>query len=127
MRSKLSPIRETFKFAKDNPQIANLCIGDPSFAPPAAVVAATRRALADGLTHYENDAGRPALRQLLAAHETELRKVNFDPYKNLVVTNGGTNGIYSVSRAILDPGDEVLLPNPIWIPFIEITRLLNCT
>lgn len=127
MQSRLSPIRETFKFAKDHPDIANLCIGDPSFPPPPAVVAATRRALAEGQTHYENDAGRPSLRQLLAAHECGLRSASFDPYENLVVTNGGTNGIYSVSRAVLDPGDEVLLPEPIWIPFIEITRLLNCT
>ncbi len=124
--SRLSPIRETFKRVKDDPAIANLCIGDPSFPPPAVALEATKRGLDDGLTHYENDAGSPVLREVIAQRESALRGVDFDPYRNLVVTAGGTNGIYSVSRAVLDPGDEVLLPEPIWIPFIQITRLLNC-
>lgn len=127
LQSELSPIRETFKRAKGDPTIADLCIGDPSFPPPPQAITSMKQALDRGATHYENDAGSPALRSLLAETESEMRGVSFDPYRHIVVVNGGTNGIYSISRAVLDPGDEVLLPNPIWIPFIQITRLLNCT
>jgi aspartate/methionine/tyrosine aminotransferase len=125
-RSRLSPIRETFKAVKDDASIANLCIGDPSFPPPPEALRAAEEALDAGQTHYENDAGNPVLRAVISEHESTLRGVEVDPYRNLVVTAGGTNGIYSISRAVLDPGDEVLLPEPIWIPFIQITRLLNC-
>jgi aspartate/methionine/tyrosine aminotransferase len=127
MESRLSPIREMFKQVKDDPSIANLCIGDPFMSPPAVVREAFKAAIDDGRTHYENDAGAPRLRELIAHREGVERGTVFHPYRNVVVTNGGTNGIYSVSRAVLDPGDEVLLPEPIWIPFIEITKLLNCT
>ncbi|MFE5948167.1 pyridoxal phosphate-dependent aminotransferase [Streptomyces sp. NPDC056480] len=127
MESRLSPIRETFKAVKEDLSIANLCLGDPYVAPPDVVCEAFKKAIDDGRTHYENDAGAPRLRELIAERESAARGVAFHPYNHLVVTNGGTNGIYSISRAVLDPGDEVLLPEPIWIPFIEITRLLNCT
>lgn len=122
----LSEIRETFKSVKDNSEIANLCIGDPAGSPPQKVIESYINAIRNGKTHYENDAGMPQLREAVVNYENELRGCNFHKYNNIVITNGGTNGIYSFSRAILDPGDEVLLLDPVWIAFIQITRLLRC-
>lgn len=122
----LSQIRETFKLVKDDKTVANLCIGDPSFSPPEVVTEALIRAVRDGFTHYENDAGLPALREAIVQDLSEREKATLDPYDHIVVTNGGINGIFSTFYSILEPGDEVILPEPIWIPFIQITRLLNC-
>lgn len=124
--SVLSNIRETFKFVKDDSDIVNLCIGDPDGAPPPRVIESYIRAIREGKTHYENDAGLPSLRNAVAQHENQLRNTCLHAYDNVVITNGGTNGIYSFSRAVLDPGDEVLLLDPVWIAFIQITKLLGC-
>lgn len=124
--SVLSSIRETFKSVKDDSNIVNLCIGDPNGAPPPKVIESYIRAIREGKTHYENDAGLPALREAVIQHENQLRSTHLHSYDNVVITNGGTNGIYSFSRAILDPGDEVLLLDPVWIAFIQITKLLGC-
>jgi aspartate/methionine/tyrosine aminotransferase len=123
----LSSIRETFKKVKEDSSIINLCIGEPAGMPPKQVVDAYTQTIEQYGIHYANDAGMPALREMIALHEGQLKKSYFHPYDNLVISNGGTNGIYSVSRAILDPGDEVLLLDPVWIAFIQITRLLQCT
>lgn len=122
----LSAIRETFKVVKEDPSIANLCIGDPSFSPPPAVIAAMHEGVERGLSHYENDAGSPKLRAAVIEHENALRRTALHSYDNVVITNGGVNGIYSFSRSVLNPGDDVLLLQPVWIAFIQITRLLNC-
>lgn len=122
----LSKIREVFKKVKDLPDVSNLCIGDPAGDPPAEVIEAYIRSIRENGMHYENDTGLPKLREAIAAYEGKLRNQSFHPYDNLVISNGGTNGIYSFSRAVLDPGDEVLLLDPVWIAFIQITRLLRC-
>lgn len=122
----LSSIRETFKKVKEDSNIINLCIGDPDGNPPDAVVEAYCKAIMDKKTHYANDAGEPRLREIIADYENNLRGTAFHAYDNVVVSNGGVNGIYSFSRAVLDPGDEVLLLDPVWIAFIQITRLLRC-
>jgi aspartate/methionine/tyrosine aminotransferase len=122
----LSSIRETFKAVKDDQEIINLCLGDPYGNPPPEVIDSYIRAIQDGKTHYENDAGMPRLREAIIAYENKIRGCNLHCYNNIVITNGGINGIYSFSRAILDPGDEVLLLDPTWVPFIQITHLLRC-
>lgn len=123
----LSKIREVFKKVKDRSDVVNLCIGDPSGDPPPEVIEAYIRSIRENGMHYENDAGLPRLREAIAEHESKLRNCEIHPYDNLVISSGGTNGIYSFSRSILDPGDEILLLDPVWIAFIQITRLLQCT
>jgi aspartate aminotransferase len=88
--------------------------GDVSFDSPDTVKNAMTRAIAENKTHYLQTTGVPRLRELIAA---KLRDKNHTPVEDpedVLVTNGGIHGIYIVCRALLEPGDEVLVPDPLW-------------
>ncbi len=90
--------------------------GDISFETPAPVREAMKRALDAGHTHYVQTGGLPRLRALLAE---KLRTHNGIPVGDpdeVLVTAGGMHGLYLTCRAALDPGDEVLVPDPAWGP-----------
>ena len=94
--------------------------GDVSFDAPDTVKQAMIRALAENRTHYVQTAGIPALRQRLA---DKLRRINGVPVRGpeeVLVSNGGIHAIYAVCHALLEPGDEVVIPDPLWPPAISI-------
>jgi aspartate aminotransferase len=90
--------------------------GDVSFDAPDTVKSAMTRAIAENKTHYLQTNGLPRLRELIAA---KLRAKNgipgVDP-EDVLVTNGGIHGLYMICHALLEPGDEVILPDPEWPP-----------
>jgi aspartate aminotransferase len=94
--------------------------GDVSFDAPDTVKQAMIRALAENRTHYVQTAGIPALRERLA---DKLRRINGVPVRgpeDVLVSNGGIHAIYAVCHALLEPGDEVVIPDPLWPPAISI-------
>ena len=88
--------------------------GDVSFDSPDSVKNAMTRAIAENRTHYLQTTGVPRLRELLAAKLREKNRTPVDDPEHILVTNGGIHGIYLVCRALLEPGDEVLVPDPLW-------------
>jgi aspartate aminotransferase len=91
--------------------VIHLEIGEPDFATPAHVVEAGCRALRAGHTHYTPTAGIPELRAAIAADVAESRGIGVDPGQ-VVVTPGGKPIMFFAILALVDEGDEVLLPNP---------------
>jgi aspartate aminotransferase len=92
--------------------------GDVSFDAPAAVKDAMMRAVADNRTHYVQTAGLPRLRELVAE---KLRRKNRIPVAGpdeVLITNGGIHAIYIAYLALLEPGDEVIVPDPAWPPAV---------
>ena len=90
--------------------------GDVSFDAPDTVKAAMRRAIDDNRSHYLQTTGVPRLLELLAA---KLRNTNGIPVgapEEVMVTTGGIHAIYLVCQALLEPGDEVIIPDPTWPP-----------
>jgi aspartate aminotransferase len=90
--------------------------GDLSFDAPDSVKSGMARAIAENHSHYVQTTGIPRLRELIAA---KLRRVNGIPVndvEDVLVTNGGIHGLYIICRSLLEPGDEVLLPDPEWPP-----------
>ena len=90
--------------------------GDISFDAPDTVKSAMTRAIADNRSHYVQTNGLPRLRELIAA---KLRKKNGIPVGDpdeVLVTNGGIHGLYLLCQSILEPGDEVIVPDPAWPP-----------
>ncbi|MEO7272508.1 MAG: pyridoxal phosphate-dependent aminotransferase [Vicinamibacterales bacterium] len=88
--------------------------GDVSFDVPESLKQAMHTAIDENRTHYLQTAGVPRLLELLA---DKLRAENGTPIGSadeVMVTNGGIHGLYLVFQALLDPGDEVILPNPEW-------------
>jgi aspartate aminotransferase len=90
--------------------------GDLSFDVPEPVKAAMVRAIADNRTHYLQTAGVPRLLELLAAKLREKNGIPIGDPAELFVANGGLHAVYLICRALLEPGDEVVMPDPTWPP-----------
>jgi aspartate aminotransferase len=88
--------------------------GDVSFDSPDTVKSAMKRAIDENRTHYLQTTGVPHLRDLIAAKLRERNHVPVDDPEHVLVTNGGIHGIYIVCQAVLEPGDEVIFPDPLW-------------
>ena len=101
--------------------------GEPDFPTPAHIVEAAAKAAADErLHHYTAAAGLPELRQAIA--DKTARDFGFDcDAAEVVVTNGGKHALYSTFQALIDPGDEVLLPAPYWVSYPEQIKLAGGT
>jgi aspartate/methionine/tyrosine aminotransferase len=96
--------------------------GDVSFDAPDTFKRAMIKAVEENRTHYLPTPGLPRLRQLVAE---KLRTKNGIPVGHddeIVVTNGGTHGIFAVMHALLEPGDEVIVPDPEWPPTMAIVK-----
>src|SRR5512137_1593229 len=88
--------------------------GDVSFDAPDSVKAGMRRAIDENRSHYVQTAGLPQLQELLME---KLRRKNGVPVggpAEVLITNGGMHGIYLAWQALLEPGDEVVIPDPEW-------------
>src|SRR5581483_5007155 len=97
--------------------------GDPSFDIPALAREAMEKALRDGLTHYTASTGIPPLREAIFKKVTTENGLKVPSADHVVVTNGGMHGLYILFRALLDAGDEVILPDPMWTEIAENIRL----
>jgi aspartate aminotransferase len=92
--------------------------GDVSFDSPDSVKTAMARAIAENKTHYLQTAGLPRLRELIAAKLRDRNHIPVDDAEHVLVTNGGIHGLYLLHQALLEPGDEVLVPDPEWPPAV---------
>ena len=97
--------------------IINLAIGEPYEAPSADVISATSVALQKGETRYGPVGGLPELRQAAAEQ--------FEGYetKNILITNGSKQALYTALQVLCDPEDQVVIPRPCWVSFCEQIRL----
>ncbi|HQZ37787.1 MAG TPA: pyridoxal phosphate-dependent aminotransferase [Vicinamibacterales bacterium] len=94
--------------------------GDVSFDAPATFKQAVHKALDDNHTHYLPTAGLPKLRQLLTRKMQTKNGIPVGSADEVQVTNGGTHAIYAAMHALLEPGDEVIVPEPEWPPTMAI-------
>lgn len=92
--------------------------GDLSFDAPDSVKEAMRRAVAENRSHYLQTNGLPRLRELMAAKLRDRNRIPVEDPEEILVTNGGMHGIYAVMQALLEPGDEVIVPDPEWPPTV---------
>jgi aspartate aminotransferase len=106
-------IRELM-YALDRP--FRLDQGDLSFDAPETMKAAMRAAIDANQTHYLQTAGLPRLKALMADKLRAQNGVPVGSADEVLVTNGGVHGIYLAAQALLDPGDEVIVPDPEWPP-----------
>lgn len=90
--------------------------GDVSFDAPDSVKSAMSRAIAENRTHYLQSTGLPRLRELMAGKMRTKNRIPVGDADEVIVTNGGIHALYAMFQALLEPGDEVLLPDPVWPP-----------
>jgi aspartate aminotransferase len=98
-------------------EIIDLAVGEPEFDTPDPVIDATKKALDDQKTRYGPVNGLPELRTRLAA---QFSGYDID---NILVTNGSKQALYMIFQMICDPADEVIIPMPFWVSFIEQVKL----
>ncbi|MEZ5098312.1 MAG: pyridoxal phosphate-dependent aminotransferase [Thermoleophilia bacterium] len=124
--ARRSTIRVLFDAASERPDAIRLEVGEPSFRTPAHVVEAAFEAARAGQTKYTPNGGLRSLRELLA---DRLERVNGyrAHHDEIVVTPGGMNALYSTYLALLEPGDEVLLPTPGFPNMDEMVKLVGGT
>jgi aspartate aminotransferase len=89
--------------------------GEPSFSVPEHIKEAMARALQDDHTHYVASAGIIELRKAIVAKCHTANGIPIESPNETIVTNGGMHGLYCLFSALLEPGDEVLIPDPTWV------------
>ncbi|WP_414575037.1 pyridoxal phosphate-dependent aminotransferase [Anabaena sp. CCY 9402-a] len=104
--------------------VCSFSAGEPDFDTPAHIKAAAVKALESGKTKYGAAAGEPKLREAIAH---KLQSDNGLDYKaeNVIVTNGGKHSLYNLMVALIDPGDEVIIPAPYWLSYPEMVTLVG--
>jgi aspartate/methionine/tyrosine aminotransferase len=124
--ARRSTIRELFEAANRRPDAIRLEIGEPSFRTPDHIVDGALAAARAGFTGYGPNGGLSSLRELLADKVRHVDGYDADA-DDIVVTPGGMNALFSIYLALLEPGDEVLLPTPGFPNMDEMVRLLGGT
>ncbi len=104
--------------------VIHLEIGEPDFDTPANVIDAGCHALRTGHTHYTPAAGIPALREAIAQHVSETRRIPVHP-DNVVAVPGGKPIVFFSILALIEPGDEVIMPNPAYPIYESMVRFVG--
>jgi aminotransferase len=114
---KPSGIRKFFDIVATMKDVISLGIGEPDFTTPDSILQAGIRSLQSGKTHYTSNSGTLELRQALSKHIQERYGVSYDPQKELVITVGVSEALYLALTAILNPGEEVIIPTPCFVAY----------
>ncbi|MGC8453423.1 pyridoxal phosphate-dependent aminotransferase [Cylindrospermopsis raciborskii LB2897] len=102
--------------------VCSFSVGEPDFDTPAHVIDAATKALKEGKTKYGPAAGEPKLREAIAKKLKSDNGLDYKP-ENVLVTNGGKHSLYNLIMALIEPGDEVIIPAPYWLSYPEMVTL----
>jgi aminotransferase len=112
-----SGIRRFFDIAATMKDVISLGIGEPDFMTPTQIVRAGMDSLNRGETYYTSNAGTIELRRALSDYLRRLYGVAYDPETELLITVGVSEALYLALTAIIDPGDEVIVPQPCFVAY----------
>lgn len=118
-----SILAEVGALRREGRDVISLMRGEPDFRTPVHIAEAAIQALCDGRTSYPDNRGEEKLRQAVAAKLSRENGLTYDPGSEILVTDGATLGIYAALMALVEPGDEVLLPDPIYDAYQSPVRL----
>src|SRR5215467_8336960 len=114
---KPSGIRKFFDIAATMKDVISLGIGEPDFTTPKPILDAGIQSLQHGETHYTSNWGKLELRQGIADNLMKLYGVTYDPTNEIIATVGVSEALYLTFVAVLDPGDEVIIPTPCFVSY----------
>ena len=112
-----SGIRKFFDISATMDNVISLGIGEPDFVTPQAIVQAGIRSLEQGHTHYTSNSGTLELRQAISTYLNRLYGIEYDPAGEILITVGVSEALYLVLAAVIDPGDEVIIPQPSFVSY----------
>ena len=102
--------------------VCTFSAGEPDFDTPSHIKEAAKKALDEGKTKYGPAAGEPKLREAIANKLKIENKLDYKP-ENVIVTNGGKHSLYNMIMALIETGDEVIIPSPYWLSYPEMVKL----
>ena len=120
---KPSGIRKFFDIANTMEDVISLGVGEPDFRTPWQVRSAGIHSLEQSNTRYTSNRGLEALRDEIAVYTERKYGVSYDPADEVLVTVGGSEAIDMTIRALTNPGDEIIIPQPSYVCYEPITRL----
>jgi len=106
--------------------VCSFSAGEPDFDTPTHIKVAAQRALDAGKTKYGPGLGEPRLRELIAHKLRTENQLNYTA-ENIMVTNGGKHSLFNLMMALVEPGDEVIIPAPYWLSYPEMVTLAGGT
>lgn len=112
-----SGIRRFFDIAAERTDVISLGVGEPDFVTPWRVREAGIHALEQGRTTYTSNAGLPRLRELICADLDARHGATYDPAGQCLITTGVSEGLDLALRVLLEPGDEVIVPEPCYVAY----------
>ncbi|NEP73744.1 MAG: pyridoxal phosphate-dependent aminotransferase [Okeania sp. SIO2C2] len=104
--------------------VCSFSAGEPDFDTPEHIKAAAQKALDAGKTKYGPAAGEPKLREAIAQKLSRENGLNYKA-ENIIVTNGGKHSLFNLMMALIEPGDEVIIPAPYWLSYPEMVKLMG--
>ena len=120
---KPSGIRKFFDIANTMEDVISLGVGEPDFRTPWQIRSAGIRSLERGQTRYTSNRGLESFRDELSRYVERKYGVKYEPATEILVTVGGSEAIDAAIRAVVNPGDEVIIPQPSYVCYEPITRL----
>ncbi len=118
-----SGIRKFFDLAETMQDVISLGVGEPDFPTPWQIRKAGILSLEGSKTRYTSNSGLQALRETIASYLNRKYQLQYDPKTEILVTVGGSEAIDGCVRAVVCPGDEVIIPQPSYVCYEPITRL----
>lgn len=106
--------------------VINLSVGEPDFATPDHIKEAAKRAIDDNFTFYTPVAGYLSLRKAISEKLLKENNASYAP-EQIVVGNGAKQALCNVILAAINPGDEVIIPTPAWVSYVEMVKLAEGT
>jgi aminotransferase len=122
-----SGIRRFFELISNMDRVISLGVGEPDFVTPEPFSRAAFDAVAKGETHYTSNYGIPQLREAVADHLERLYGIRYDPRNEILITIGVSEGLLLALMSVLNPGDEVLSPDPYYVAYLPACQLAGGT
>lgn len=114
---KPSGIRKFFDIVATMEDVISLGIGEPDFTTPDVILDAGVRSLQAGETHYTSNSGKLELREAISNYIQNRYGLTYDPYTEIVITVGVSEALYLAMTALLNPGEEVIIPTPCFVAY----------
>jgi len=114
--SKFAEIR---RLMMERTDVIRLELGEPDFDTPRHIKEAANQAINEGFTHYTSTEGLLELREAVARKLKRENRIEADPKTEIIITDGGFGAVFAAIQSLVDPGDEVLVPDPAWPRYFE--------
>lgn len=124
---KPSGIRKFFDILDEMKDVISLTVGQPDFVTPWHIRDAGIRSLEEGLTYYTSNNGMLEFRREISEYQNRRFGLQYDPETEIIVTVGGSEAIDLAMRALVAPGDEVIIPEPCFVCYEPLARLAGGT